>query len=610
MCGIAGFYSKSGNWNSDHLNNMTDSIAHRGPDASGHFASNGFFLGHRRLSIIDLSAAANQPFTSACGRYTMIYNGEVFNFKEIAYKLKINPRTNSDTEIVIEAFAKLGCKAFEHFNGMFALAIFDKKEFSLTIARDQLGKKPLYYSFNGENLAFASELKALKKLPQKLSINDRAVTDYLHLGYIPEPHSIYNEIQKFPAGHFGVFSDHQFTLNSYWNSGSKIERAIHSDMSMASERFRHLLEDSVKIRLESDVPFGSFLSGGVDSSIVTAVAAKLSNSKLNTFTIGFSDKKHSEASHAAEVAKFLGTEHHEYILSENETIPLLESILDVYDEPYADSSAIPTMLVSKIAKQKATMMLSGDGGDELFHGYGAYHWANRLNNPLIRSFRFPISYFLSTRGNRSKRAASLFQYKNSASIQSHIFSQEQYLFSSSEIHNLIGKHFQEFQPAIEFNNLSRVLKPAEKQALFDIQFYLKDDLLVKVDRASMRYSLEVRNPLLDHRIVEFALNLDSGLKISRGNLKYFLKQNLYHYIPEKYFDRPKKGFSIPLAKWMKGELAYLVNDYANPQIADELGYINKNELKSLVTRFEKGEDYLYNRIWLIIILHKFMKEHA
>lgn len=610
MCGIAGFYSKSGNWNSEHLNKMTDSIAHRGPDAAGHFTSNGFFLGHRRLSIIDLSAAANQPFASASGRYNMVYNGEVFNYKEIAANLNINPRTNSDTEIVIEAFAKLGCKAFELFNGMFALAIFDKKENSLTIARDQLGKKPLYFLFDGENFAFASELKALKKLPGKMTINDRAVTDYLHLGYIPEPHSIYNEIQKFPAGHFGVFSNGKLNAERFWNAGEKIEKTVHSDFQNASESFRHLLEDAVKIRLESDVPFGSFLSGGVDSSIVTAVASKLSNSPLNTFTIGFNDKNHSEASHASEVAKFLGTAHHEYILSEKETVPLLESILDVYDEPYADSSAIPTMLVSKMAKQKATMMLSGDGGDELFHGYGAYHWANRLNNPLVRSFRYPISYFLSTRGNRSKRAASLFQYKNQDSIQSHIFSQEQYLFSASEIQKLIGKHFMEFQPAIDFDNLERKLKPAEKQALFDIQFYLKDDLLVKVDRASMKYSLEVRNPLLDHRIVEFALNLDSALKISKGNLKYFLKQNLYQYVPEKYFDRPKKGFSIPLVKWMKGELAYLVNDYANPKITDDLGYINKNELQALVKRFHAGDDYLYNRIWLIIILHKFLKEHA
>jgi asparagine synthase (glutamine-hydrolysing) len=616
MCGIAGYFSSSEKFDRITLEKMTDALAHRGPDAAGYFVSEkqtaGF--GHRRLSIIDLSTAANQPMVSHNGRYVMVFNGEVYNFKEIARQLNIQPKTTSDTEIILEAFALKGKECVHLFNGMFSIAIYDKQEDTLHLFRDRLGVKPLYYFSTGADFCFGSEIKALLQsdvVRNAVTINKAAVSSFLYSGYVAEPHTIYNQIKKLPAGSYAQVKGGEITIQPYWQPEEKVTATILHDFASAKKQLNDLLISSVQYRMISDVPFGTFLSGGIDSSTVTAIAQKISAKPINTFSISFKEAKYNEGEYARQVAKHLNTKHHEFTVTQSDALELMDKMLTAYDEPYADSSAIPTMLVSKLARQHVTMTLSGDGGDELFMGYGAYNWARRLSNPFVAALRSPIAFALSMLDNRFKRAAKVFDYTNAARIKSHIFSQEQYFFSEAELEELL---IQPYRADIlfdeDFSTVKRQLSAAEEQALFDIKYYLKDDLLTKVDIASMQFSLEARTPFLDYRVVEFALNLSQNLKVKDGNAKYLLKQVLYDYVPKEIFDRPKWGFSIPLVQWLKKELHYLIDNYLNNEVLESCGVVNASIVRDLVTRFEKGEDYLYNRLWALILLHKWMKEHA
>ncbi|PIP54481.1 MAG: asparagine synthase (glutamine-hydrolyzing), partial [Bacteroidetes bacterium CG23_combo_of_CG06-09_8_20_14_all_32_9] len=610
MCGIAGYVSQNYSINDDEFITTLRYLSHRGPDAEGIFRHNNTLLGHKRLSIIDLSASANQPMTSANGRYTIVFNGEIYNFKELAKQYRLNLKTRSDTETILELYAIVGEKLPSLLNGMFAFAIYDHQTGDIILTRDRMGIKPLYYYIDDNIFAFASELKAITKFPyisKKLEINYEAIKNYLHLGYIPQPHSIYKNIKKFPSGNYAFFHNNNLTFSSYWKLNEIIEKDVLSDEKMALKKFNRLLTDSVNLRMFCDVPFGTLLSGGIDSGLVTAIAAKAGNSPVNTYTIGFREQSHNEAPYAARIAKHLNTNHHEYILSEKEAINLIPDILNTYDEPFADSSAIPTMLISKIAATNVKMVLSGDGGDELFHGYGAYKWAKRLANPFYSNLRIPVSLVLKLGNNRYKRISHLFQYRNPDNVQNHIFSQEQYLFSQKEIEQLSGDVLRKTKTFNYFSaNTKRILTPTEKQSLFDLQYYLQDDLLVKVDRASMKYSLEVRVPFLDYRIVDFALNLNPSLKIKGNTLKYLLKKLLLQYYPKDFFDRPKKGFSIPLSKWLKNELNYLIDEYLNETAICKTGIFNCIYINVLITRFKNGEHYLYNRLWNLIVLQMFL----
>jgi asparagine synthase (glutamine-hydrolysing) len=611
MCGICGYYSTSGVFSGDELEKMAAALAHRGPDAEGFFLDGPVGLGHRRLSIIDLSTSANQPMTSHNGRYVIVYNGEVYNFKEIeneirlaSYDLRLT--TSSDSEIILEAFALWRPAFVNKLNGMFAIAIYDKLEKALFFFRDRIGIKPLYYYWDGNNFAFASELKALKLsifIQNNISINNVAINEYLHLGYIPEPHSVYKNIYKFPAGSWAKLDSKGFEVKNYWNINDKISDRLITDEHEAKEKLKELLISSVKYRMISDVPFGTFLSGGIDSSLVTAIAQSISPEPVKTFTIRFDDAKYDESDYARAIADYLGTHHHEYTVTEKDGMDLIPELMNIYDEPFADSSAIPTLLVSKMAKEHVTMTLSGDGGDELFMGYGAYKWAGRLNNPLIKNFRTPIRGALSLLSNRYQRAAHLFENVPQEEICSHIFSQEQYLFSRSEIKKIVNPELYNKFRLDENPELARNMTSAEKQSLFDLKYYLKDDLLVKVDRASMHYSLETRVPLLDYRIVEFAYNLHPSLRIRNGVSKYLLKQVLYDFIPATYFDRPKRGFAVPLQRWMKSGI--LNNASKN---TENKNYFNPTEIENLQKDFyNKSKDYLYNRLWLVKVLEKFLE---
>ena len=612
MCGITGFYSIRHNQfaTQEELKAMTDCIGHRGPDAQGHYYNDYVGLGHRRLSIIDLSTDANQPMESHSMRYTCVFNGEIYNYMEIASELNIELKTNCDTEVVVEAFAEWGITFVNKLNGIFAICIYDKQERKMYLFRDRLGIKPLFYYWDGENFAFSSEIKSLlkiRKIREGRQLNNIAISGFLNLGFIPEPDTIYSSIKKFPSGEVGIVSENGFRSETYWDVEGIIRRNVITDYEEAKTRIREILESAVKMQLMSDVPFGTFLSGGIDSSLVTAIASKVCPSKLNTFSIGFADRKHDESEYAQKIAEYLGTTHHKYTVTEDDAKELISDMLDFYDEPFADSSAVPTMMVSKLAKRDVTMVLSGDGGDELFHGYGAYIWAKRMNSLGKKPIKQLIGDILSiSPSDRYKRASYIFKYKNKAHLKSHIFSQEQYLFSELELIKLLNGNYVDAGVEQDYSNYVRKLTPEEAQAIFDIRYYLKDDLLVKVDRASMKYGLECRVPILDHRLVELALNISPKFKISNGVQKFILKDILYDYVPKEFFDRPKSGFSIPLERWLQTDLSYLISDYLNSDIIARYGIVNYAEVQKLIKKFNAGHGYLYNRLWALIVLHKFL----
>lgn len=606
MCGIAGLFDPSGKLGSAALAAMTRALAHRGPDAEGIYSNGPFHLGHRRLSILDLSTAANQPFHSACGRYVMAYNGEVYNFKQIASKLHFTCRTSSDTEVIIEAFAKLGPEFVSQLNGMFAIAILDREQQRLHLFRDRIGIKPINYYWDGRVFLFASELKAIRTQKHQLDqqLDHTAIGQYLNLGYIPAPRTAFTNTFKFPSGHRAEIDANGFRVMPYWSVESTIKPNVLNDETQATDQLEGLINSAVKYRMISDVPFGTFLSGGIDSSLVTAMAQKNSATPINTFNIRFAESTHNESHFARAVAQHLGTHHHELTFTESEATDLIPEITRVYDEPYADSSAAPTMLVSKLARQHVTMTLSGDGGDELFMGYGAHVWANRFANPALWAFRRPLAMALQLGPDRYKRVAELLSANTRSHLAQHIFSQEQYLFSMDEIRLMAPSV--PFEPFNASGPFGRNFSATEKQAYFDLLFYLQDDLLIKVDRASMRYALETRVPLLDHRIIEFAINLSPQLKLKQGTAKYLLKKVLFRHVPKELFDRPKWGFSIPLAKWLQGPLLPLMQHYATVQN----GFIETASAQKLVDRFLAGETRLYNRIWLLIVLNKWLDEEG
>jgi asparagine synthase (glutamine-hydrolysing) len=620
MCGITGFVSQK--YNRDQLIASTQSIAHRGPNGEGFFfetTGSGWNcgLGHRRLSIIDLSNAASQPMQSHCGRYMMVFNGEIYNYKEIKDTRFPGASWHStgDTEVIIESFAKYGPECFQWLNGMFAIAIWDKQLNKLTLARDHIGIKPVFYTSGNEEIIFASEIKAIQAIKKDFPIDQFSIPAFLHLGYIPHPHTIYNGITKLSAGSYlevlvteaGNLYSQEF---SFWKIRNKISHSVLKDETVAKKQLNYLLTDSVRKQLISDVPIGTFLSGGTDSSLLTAIASQVADQKVKTFSIAVTDGKINEAPYAAAVAKHLQTEHYELPITQREILEMIPGFLQTYDEPFSDSSAFPTMMVSKLARQYVTVALSGDGGDELFLGYGSYLWAKRLKNPLLRAGAPLFHAGSQWMPSRYKRIGKLFAGHPASHFQSHLFSQDHYYFTEKEISTML------LNPVVNFDEFNytfseRKLTVTEQASFWDIENYLKDNLLVKVDRASMKYSLETRVPLLDYRIVEFALNLSPSLKIhSNGMMKYLLKQVLYDYVPRPLLERPKWGFGVPLVKWLKTDLKWLVDKYCSREVVEACAIVRYDEVARLIKRYHSGSyDYLYNRIWALTVLHWFLYEH-
>lgn len=572
---------------------MNDTMYHRGPDDSGveiYDGSNGYSIGfaQRRLSIMDLSPLGHQPMHSENGRISVVYNGEIYNYRELKEELSdYEFKSTCDTEAIIAAYLKWGIDMVDHIHGMFAIALYDRETSNIYLIRDRIGKKPLFYWFDGENLVFASELKPIMKCPGfKPEIRKQVISRYLLQQYITAPDTIFTDVYKLEAGSYIKFSEGKITKKKYWDI-----KEVYKEMSKnpvrsyaeAKEGLKERLKKSVASRMIADVPLGTFLSGGYDSSLITAIAQEHSDRPVKTFCIGFDVPRYNEAEYAKEIAKHLGTDHTELYISEKEMFELVSSIPQYYDEPFADNSEIPSMLVSKLAKQDVTVALSGDGGDEFFCGYNIYdnvRTAQLLDIPgamvhslsgiksgdgtLLDKMPFRVKVVANNRDPETKTQLVSEGYIRA----SHAFitgneemdvpiSAEQYL---STDYNLESNSLPVLYPV---ESLYGVKDFQIRRMLLDMDTYLPEDILVKMDRASMKYSLEARCPIMDTDVMEYSFRIPHRFKYHKGDKKHILKDIAYDYIPKELLERPKTGFGVPMDEWLRGPLREQLLDYSS-----------------------------------------------
>lgn len=588
MCGIAGLWD-SGAWTSAtsieaDIAVMTGTMHHRGPDADGYWFDHaaGVAFGHRRLSIIDLSPAGAQPMVSADGRYVLTYNGEGYNAQELRAELEAHGHTfrgHSDTEVLVEGFSCWGIEeTVRRFNGMFAMGVWDRKERRLVLTRDRLGIKPLHWCRQGSLVMFASELRALRAHPRfEAIINRDAVASFLRHNYVPAPLTIFCGVEKLrPGTLLSLHADGTVDSQTYWDaravalSGSA-SRQQDLSPSEAVSRLDDLLTDAVHRQMVSDVPLGAFLSGGIDSSTVVALMCKKAGSQVRSFSIGFGERDYDESKHAAAVAAHLGTDHTQLVVEPSHARDLVPTLAEWWDEPFADSSQIPTLLLSKLTRDSVTVALSGDGGDELFAGYNRYFWPERLRpfvgwmpRPLRRGIAAGVkavpteAWDLLCRalparvrppqgGDKIHKAAEVLALEDLALYRRFVTH-----WTEPERVAIGG---QEYKGELWDDRMVTLFPdPIERMQYLDLVTYLPDDILTKVDRATMAVSLEARVPLLDHRVAEFAWSLPRHLKARDGQGKWLLRQMLYQYVPKELIDRPKMGFGIPIGAWLKGPL--------------------------------------------------------
>lgn len=609
MCGLTGFWDFKHQASMDQrrsiLQNMVDQISFRGPDGQGLWIDeySGLSLGHRRLSIIDLSTHAAQPMMSHNARFILTYNGEVYNFQELRQELLTEGasfKTHSDTEVIVEACARWGVrKASEKFIGMFAFALWDRSQKKLYLVRDRLGIKPLYWGIQQNTLFFGSQLKSFNPHPcWSPTISQRAVNLYFQYKYVPTPLSIYEGIFKLEPGHIlTIDQDQTITNEKFWDLESIIQNPPSQthyplDEQEILETCDDLITDSVKRILISDVPVGCFLSGGIDSSIVATYMQSVSPTPIQTFSIGFEDKTYNEAPQAKQVAQFLGTNHHEEILTHKKCLEVIPHLSIFYDEPFSDSSQIPTYLVSTLAKKQVTVALSGDGGDELFGGYNRYKIAHQVWERLSflpSSLRKTGSLALNALPiELIEKINQLLPQALSHSGMAHKISKLSKILtvtSQEEFYHLLTT--QDLGQKMNSNDLfanKEILSTLDNRSFvetmqyWDMKTYLPDDVLTKVDRASMAVGLEARVPLLDHRLVEFSYQLPMSFKIRKGETKWVLKKLLSEKIPPHFFTGPKKGFAVPVSQWLRGPLKTWADDLINTPLAHDLGFLKIKDL--------------------------------
>jgi asparagine synthase (glutamine-hydrolysing) len=636
MCGIAGFWKQPGaseqalmQWGDA----MNSALRHRGPDDGGLWVdcAAGSVLANRRLAILDLSPAGHQPMISHCGRYVIAYNGEIYNFLDIRQELEKEGQdfvSNSDTEVLLEACALWGVeRTLTRVNGMFSFALWDRQERTLTLVRDRLGIKPLFYGWGNNTFLFGSELKALYAHPDFTSELDRSsLTLFLRLGYIPAPYSIYENIYKLPPGHLLTLSapQEQTSPQPYWCVKKIVERGVHNrfrdNIHEAADQVEALLRDSVRLRMLADVPVGAFLSGGIDSSTIVAMMQAQTTSTVKTFTIGFSEISHNEADHSKQIAQHLGTEHTELYVSPGEARDIIPSLPGIYDEPFADPSQIPTFLVSQLARQMVTVSLSGDGGDELFGGYEEYLRGMRrwrllrhlapVVRPLVgqgvKFFTQPFS--TSVRGlepassdinvlsnERLRKIATLLNATTPEAL--HHYHVSQWMWPLDLVPGAI-EHLTAFTDP---HLWADAVNDTERMMYMDLVTYLPEDILTKVDRASMAVSLEARVPLLDYRLVEFAWQLPLDFKIYQGQGKRILRLILARYVPPRLFERPKMGFNIPLGKWLRGPLRPWAEELLDPTELQEHGIFNPAPIRQKWMEHLSGKQNRATQLWGILM---------
>lgn len=622
MCGIAGFFRTAVPYaDGALLQRMGEVIRHRGPDAGGEYLDDHVGLTHRRLSIIDLSPQGNQPMISGDGNLVIVFNGEIYNFSDLRDELEREGdvfRTRTDTEVILALYRKKGTACLRDLNGMFAFAIWDKAKRTLFLARDRIGKKPLYYYHGGgDRLVFASEIKSILQLPGiSRDIEPSAIPDYLSYHYIPDPKTIYRNIFKLPPAHYMVVAvGSEPHIAEYWDVGFSVSGNI--SINQAEDKLVELLRDATRIRMLADVPLGAFLSGGVDSSAIVALMAGVSEKPVRTCTIGFDDKRHDESLYAREIASLFATDHQEYVVRQSliDTVSLLP---EYFDEPFADSSAVPTYHVSRLARQNVTVAVAGDGGDESFAGYAKY--AVELKENCVRQFvpRSVLSLIntvfagIGETSTVARKARSLSQ---SAMMEpGRAFFRTNSSIPQSAIVSLLSEKLKSdcrgYDPALHTLRYWDKMKDADhvtRMLYTDLKTYLPGDILVKVDRMSMANSLEVRAPFLDYRIIEFAASLPSDWKIKGSKKKIILRSAFSRLLPPGILNRPKHGFTVPLDKWFRDELrpiaeASLLNYRPLHDLLD-IGTLNRVWNEHQENKVDNGE-----MLWNILMLSLWHKK--
>jgi len=624
MCGIAGIVSPRHGKIKEQLISMTSALSHRGPDGEGFYIHETneavIGLGHRRLSIIDLSVSANQPMHYE-GLH-IIFNGEIYNYNEIRNELMSLGHhfvTHSDTEVILHGWKQWGEKSIEKWKGMFTIALFDENANELICIRDRAGVKPFYYYWKNGLFLFGSELKSLLAHPDfDRIINKNAVATFLQYGYVSQPHCIYQDVYKLPAGHILKLNvtKQQINCRQYWNVYDQYNQPKENiPFSEALTETEAILEKSFQYRMVADVPVGVFLSGGFDSSCVTALLQKNNTEKIKTFTIGSTDKTLDEAPFAKQIAAHLGTDHTEYYCTPKEVLDIIPELAYYYDEPFADSSAIPTILVSRMARKKVTVALSADAGDEIFAGYNRYDYLMKYGKRLrimpgimrkaaaevmeaVPSENIPYfnkQYNFHSRYQKLRnllRDPSSFQMLRSLSQ----------VFTNEEITRLFEAGINELPTAHSSVELkTEFYDPLSYMMAIDYQTYMVDDILQKVDRATMSVGLEGREPFLDQSIIEWAARLPNDYKYHHGSKKYILKQIVYKYIPKEMMDRKKMGFGIPVEKWLSNELKGLVKEYLAEKALNDHKLFKTESIQKLTLSFFNGRTDLYLKIWHLLM---------
>lgn len=650
MCGISGFLDLNHATPTNELRGiamrMADTLRHRGPNDAGVWADAdaGIALSMRRLAILDLSAAGHQPMESSSGRYMLVFNGEIYNYQDLRNELskaeQAYPfRGNSDTEVMLAAFEQWGIEpSVARFNGMFAFALWDRHERSLTLGRDRFGEKPLYYARIGSHFIFGSELKALRAHPEFThrgfagEVDVDAAALFLRYSCVPAPYSIYKHTNKLPAATLLKVSADDFASDPqpYWSLRKVVDEAVSNPFDgsehEAVEQLDSILRDAVRIRMRSDVPLGAFLSGGIDSSTIVSLMQAQSRTRVKTFSIGNHDKEFDEAQDAAKVARHLGTEHTELCVTAEEAMAVIPLLPRLYDEPFADCSQIPTLLVSQLAKEHVTVSLSGDGGDELFGGYTRHIWGDTLDRLhrvpfFLRKFGAagirtipPSSWDILSQmswpltparwrqrmpGYKLHKLASVLESRNVHSLyeklSSHWLDTAKVLPGASAI------------PLSE-NNPLRLRHTAENMMYLDAIGYLPDDILVKLDRATMAVSLEGRVPFLDHRVAEFSWRLPLSMRIRQRQGKWILRQVLYRYVPREMVDRPKSGFGIPLAAWLRGPLRDWAESLLEERRLQQEGFFNPAPILKMWREHLAGRQNWEYHLWDVLMFQGWLDE--
>lgn len=598
MCGICGFVSKK-TITIEQLKTMNDTMYHRGPNDSGEeiYPVNGDYtlgLAQRRLSILDLSALGHQPMHSKNERISVVYNGEIYNFLELKKELTdYQFVSNCDTEVIIASYLKWGISCIEKFNGMFAIALYDRDKGDLFLVRDRIGKKPLYYWLQNDNIVFASELKPILECPGfERRVRTEVISRYLYHQYINAPETIFEHVYKLEPGMILHFCDGKADKQKYWDVAKVHKEKINSPIlnyEQAKAELKELLKKSVSMRMISDVPLGTFLSGGYDSSLVTAIAQEHSSLPVKTYSIGFHDEKYNEAKYAKEVADYLGTHHTEYYIGESEMFDLVRSIPQYYDEPFADSSQIPSMLVAALAKKDVTVVLSGDGGDEFFCGYNAYDKVGQAQKlDALGRLTYGIC---NLPGIRKANILSHMPFKVRIIAENKYKETKTQFGADNYLKTAYGMVSGEQMPIQYFmESTYQEANWQERRMLLDMDTYLPGDILCKVDRACMKYSLEGRCPILDKDVMEYSYRLPHSFKYGNHMKKRILKDITYDYIPMNLLDRPKVGFGVPLDKWLRGPLKEQLLDMGNREFLMKQGIFDADYVCKMMQIYMKHGD--------------------